>query len=222
MSPTETTTRPGPLVGTVEVFADIWCPFAYVGILQVLSVRAELGLRFDLLVRAWPLELVNGRPQDPAKVVAEARELRDQVAPERFAGVRTVGFPTTSLPALALGIVANRHGAATGEAVAVALREALFEEGADVGDPQVLADLAAHFGLKVPDPGQIQALVAEEYAAGRARGVRGSPHFFAGSAQAFCPTLELERFEGGLRAALHPERLASWLRRALTGAPEHP
>jgi predicted DsbA family dithiol-disulfide isomerase len=213
-------TFPAPAArrAVVEVFADIWCPFAYLGLLQAQRVRAEKGLAFDLLVRAWPLELVNGRPQDPEKVVQEATELRDQVAPDRFGGLRVEGFPTTSIPALALGVVAAQAGPALGEAVALALREALFEEGADIGDPAVLAPLAERFGLALPEPERARALVAAEYQDGLARGVRGSPHFFAGQAEAFCPTLQLRRSPEGLQAALHPERLAAWLSGAL-GAP---
>ena len=50
----------------IEVFADIWCPFAHVGLLAIAEERIRTG-RFDVAirVRAWPLELVNGVPLDP-------------------------------------------------------------------------------------------------------------------------------------------------------------
>ncbi len=50
----------------IEVFADIWCPFAHVGLRAIDEQRAQAG-RGDVAiwVRAWPLELVNGAPLDP-------------------------------------------------------------------------------------------------------------------------------------------------------------
>ena len=50
----------------LEVFADVCCPFTHVGLRRIVRRRAELG-RDDvvLVVRAWPLELVNGVPLDP-------------------------------------------------------------------------------------------------------------------------------------------------------------
>ena len=57
--------RAGPM-SVLEVYADIWCPFAYVGLHCVAARRSERG-RDDVLldIRAWPLELVNGAPLDP-------------------------------------------------------------------------------------------------------------------------------------------------------------
>ena len=54
----------GPVM---EVFADIWCPFAHVGLQTIYEQRARNG-RADVAiwVRAWPLELVNGAPLDPS------------------------------------------------------------------------------------------------------------------------------------------------------------
>ena len=55
----------GPVM---EVFADIWCPFAHVGLQTIYEQRARNG-RADVAiwVRAWPLELVNGAPLDAAR-----------------------------------------------------------------------------------------------------------------------------------------------------------
>ena len=46
---------------TIEVFADVLCPFTHVGLRAVAEQRARAG-RDDVVirVRAWPLELVNG------------------------------------------------------------------------------------------------------------------------------------------------------------------
>jgi hypothetical protein len=43
-----------------------------------------------------------------------------------------------------------------------------------------------------------EADVQVDYAEGRARGVIGSPHFFVGDENFFCPTLAIERVDGHL------------------------
>ena len=48
---------------TIEVYADISCPFTHIGLRTILRRRNELG-RDDVSVRvrSWPLEPVNGVP----------------------------------------------------------------------------------------------------------------------------------------------------------------
>ena len=56
----------------IEVFADIACPFAHVGLRRFVTERERRGLdRPRLRVRAWPLELVNGKPFDGHALVEE-------------------------------------------------------------------------------------------------------------------------------------------------------
>lgn len=62
------------------------------------------------MVRAWPLELINGSPLQGAKVSEQVTELRANVAPELFAGFSPAHFPSTSLPAFALTAAAYRVG----------------------------------------------------------------------------------------------------------------
>ena len=180
--------------GTVlEVFADIWCPFAHVGLRAVEEQRARAGRpEVAIVVRAWPLELVNGRPLDPATTEEHADDLRAQVAPDLFAHLDTDHFPTSTLEALALAHRGYRSGAATGERVSFALRDALFEEGRDISDPRVLADLARDLGVVPPDDTD-RAAVLDDWAEGTRRGVRGSPHFFGGGSDMFCPSLDISR-----------------------------
>ncbi|MFN0091703.1 MAG: DsbA family protein [Acidimicrobiales bacterium] len=184
----------------IEVFADVVCPFTHVGLRALAARRAELG-RPDvrLHVRAWPLELVNGRAVDPAFIGHEVADLRRQVAAELFAGFDERSFPASSLPALALTNAAYAVSAERGEAVALDLRDALFERGLDVGSPAVLRELAGAHGLSMPD---VTDSVRRDYDEGCRRGVRGSPHFFLpGGQDAFCPSLDITREEAGLRIA---------------------
>jgi predicted DsbA family dithiol-disulfide isomerase len=183
-----------PTHGTViEVFADIWCPFAHVGLRAVEDRRARAGrTEVPIVVRAWPLELVNGVPLDPTVTAEHADDLRDQVAPDLFAHLDVDRFPTSTLEALALANRAYRTDPATGERVSFALRDALFEEGRDISDPAVLADLARDLGVVPPDDSD-RAAVRDDWAEGDRRGVQGSPHFFCGGTDMFCPSLDISR-----------------------------
>jgi len=185
---------------TIEVFADIWCPFAHIGIRRVIERRDAVAADVVLRVRAWPLELVNGTPMDAAFIGEEVVDIREQVAPDLFTDFREATFPTTTLPALALVEAAHRIGSTEGEAMSLALRDALFEHGRDVSDPAVLTDLAMAAGVPLPDDADHEAVRAS-LAEGRDRGVVGSPHFFTPDGAFFCPALDIARVDGHLRIA---------------------
>lgn len=208
-------------VPVIEVFADVWCPFAHVGLRAVEERRALAG-RTDLAirVRAWPLELVNGSPLDPTVTSEHAAELRDQVAPTLFAHLDVDHFPSSTLDALALADRAYRTDPQVGERVSFALRDALFEEGRDVSDPVVLDHLAHGLGVPAPDESDRVAVLAD-WDEGRRRGVRGSPHFFCGGTDVFCPSLEITKDPvGGLSVVRDASRLTEFLEQCL--APSGP
>ena len=176
---------------SIEVFGDIWCPFTHVGLRTIEDRRSRAG-RTDVAirVRAWPLELVNGRPLDPSVTKEHVDELRAQVAPDLFRAVDLDHFPTSTLGALAVANRAYRSGLPVGERVSFALRDALFEEGRDVSDPETLEDLARDLGVALPDASDHAAVIADWHE-GQRRGVRGSPHFFCGGTDAYCPSLAI-------------------------------
>ena len=204
-------------IPTIEVFADIWCPFAHVGLRAVAGQRNERNRKdLTMMVRAWPLELVNGAPMDPSKTEEHIRHLRDQVVPDMFIGFDRSTFPSTTLPALALVARAYRHSAATGEQMSLAVRDALFEEGLDVSDPEVLTVLTARVGTEVPDAADDEMVIADWHE-GQQRGVIGSPHFFCGDVQAFCPSLDITRDpEHGMQILLDRSGIRDFLDRCLS------
>ena len=142
-----TTTRP-----IIEVFADIWCPFAHVGLRAIAAHRSLCG-RSDVAiwVRAWPLELVNGVPLDPTVTWEHAENLREQVARDLFRNLDVDHFPRSTLDALALANRAYRTDFQVGERMSFAIRNALFEEGRDISDRVTLEHLAQTLGVVVPD-----------------------------------------------------------------------
>lgn len=181
---------------TVEVFADVGCPFAHVGLSLVVSRLAEMDPPVDCYVRAWPLEWVNGSPLEGDAVAVKIAALRDQLDVDCFNGFDADQFPTTTIPALNLCAEGYGRDAQTGLEVSLSVRNALFEEGLDVGRQQVLAEIAAEYELPAPSRDPSQA-VLDEYADGRARGVRGSPDFYMGDAEFFCPALDLDHDDDG-------------------------
>lgn len=182
----------------LEVFADIGCPFTYVGLSHLIRSRDRRGSSVRVKVRAWPLELVNGAPFDKDHLSAEIVALRAQVEPELFTGFDADSFPATSIPAFGLAHVAYDKDLDTGEAVSMELRRAVFEGGQDVSDPTVLADIAQRHGLEVPSTTRSEELARAEWEDGRKHGVIGSPHFLLPNGEgAFCPGLTIERLEDG-------------------------
>ena len=201
----------------IEVFADTLCPFAHVGLRAVVRRRDRLGRHdVEVRVRAWPLELVNGAPLEAGATAEHAEALRAQVAPDLFAGLDPAHFPTTSLPSLALAAAAYRSGPEVGEAVSLALRRALFEDGRDISRPDVLAELGHAHGVGPPGSEDEEA-VRRDWHLGERRGVRGSPHFFCAGAQAFCPSLDITRTdEGTLHVRRDTGALDAFLERCLS------
>jgi predicted DsbA family dithiol-disulfide isomerase len=183
---------------TVEVYADIWCPFTHVGLKRLVARREEIGVALDIRAKAWPLELVNGAPLGSDVVAEEIDELRAEVATGLFVHFDEDNFPDTTLPALALAEAAYEMDPTLGEAVSLAHRDALFEQGRDVSDPEVLAEIASAHGVPPAQDSHSEA-VRELWEEGKTRGVIGSPHFFTPSGGFFCPALDIERVDGRLR-----------------------
>jgi predicted DsbA family dithiol-disulfide isomerase len=180
-------------VTSIEVFADILCPFTHVGLRRLVAARAARGATCSLVIRAWPLEWINGRPIDAELAAHEIKGLERHVAPEVFAGFDPATFPRTSLPAFGLAAVAYEVGPSIGEAVSLRVREALFEEGRDVSDEAVLRAIGAEFGVQPVTPPVARAFAGRDWDRGRTRGVQGSPHFFADGGNWFCPTLSISK-----------------------------
>ena len=136
--------------------------------------------------------------------------LRDTVAPDLFVGFDAAAFPATSLPAMDLAQAAYEVDVAMGERVSLAIRIALFEEGRDVADPAVLAEIAAAHGVTV-DADAARAAVLADWEAGRERGVRGSPEFFVGGRAWFCPVLDIARVDGELQVRVDERSMPEFL-----------
>jgi predicted DsbA family dithiol-disulfide isomerase len=200
-------------VRSIEVFADVRCPFTHVGLRRFVERRDAAG-RDDvrLRVRAWPLELVNGEPLDPVLIDEEVSALRTLVAPDLFAGFRRDSFASSSLPAMSLAAAAYEQGIEVGERVSLALRWAMFEQGRDITDPATLAEIAGESGVARPVEHPSERVVSDWHE-GQRRGVVGSPHFFVEGAGFFCPSLDITRDGGHLRIGVDVDGLEAFLTR---------
>ena len=185
---------------TVEVFADVLARSPTSGLHTLIDRRTHRGHNEPRLrIRAWPLELINGKPLDPHHIGAEITALRESVRPDLFTGFSVDTFPSTSMAAFALTAAADRTGdPVLIEEVGMALRDAVFEQGLDIGRPEMVAPIAASFGLEPLDAEATSAAVRADWEEGRARGVIGSPHFFTGDGESwFCPVLDISRDDVG-------------------------
>ena len=182
---------------SIEVYAELTCPFTYLALRRIVQRRRDDGLSDpQLRIRPWPLELVNGEPLDPQHVGTEITALREQISSDLFTGFDASSFPTTSMPGFRLAEAAYAVGEATGERVSLDLRTALFEEGRDISDPEVLGIIAAANEVQVPED-DLDAEVERAYEEGKRRGVEGSPHFFVAEYSAFCPLLDIQKDGAG-------------------------
>jgi predicted DsbA family dithiol-disulfide isomerase len=179
-------------MSAIEVFADVVCPFTHVGLRYLFDARRRHGSARAIRVRAWPLELINGAPLDPAVVTHEIDGLK-HVAPDAFGGFDPAQFPATSIPAFGLAAAAYAIGDDAGERASLALRDALFEHGADIGDVEVVARIGRELGVPMLDRADAEIAVRADWELGRARGVRGSPHFFSDGGDWFCPGLHITK-----------------------------
>lgn len=199
---------------TIEVFADVSCAFTHFGLHHLVDQRSARGLDFRLHVRAWPLELVNGHPTDPAAVTRQVTALRGSIAPDLFAGFDPSALPGTTIPALGLAAAGYDVDEETGEAVSLALRDELFERGRDISDPRVLDETGARFGVVQPPLDVAEAAVRADWHRGQLRAVVGSPHFFTPDGEGvFCPSLEITKGEEGPRIEYRAEAVDALLAR---------
>jgi predicted DsbA family dithiol-disulfide isomerase len=197
---------------SIEVFSDITCPFTHVGLERVVSEIAARHVTAEVRLRAWPLEWVNGVPLDRDAVVTKAAILTERLGVDSFEGLGDATWPTTTLPALELTAAAYGIDSATGLAVGLAVRSALFRDGLDIADPAVLAAIADEHDVEQHTRDDDSARVRFDYADGRGRGVRGSPHYWSGDDDFFCPALVIGHDDDGtLTADFDPAGLTAFL-----------
>jgi predicted DsbA family dithiol-disulfide isomerase len=142
----------------VEVASDVVCPWCYIGKRRLEKALALLDSEFDVQISWLPFQLNPDMPKEgmpraeyrkakfgslersqalDARVIAEGKSEGIDFAFERIR--RT---PNTLAAHRLIALAENQS------AVVDALFKAYFEEAKDIGDPEVLADIAAKCGVK--------------------------------------------------------------------------
>lgn len=175
--------------GHVVVFADIGCPWAHVAVHRLHETRSRLGLEesvvFDL--RAFPLEIVNGKPT-PKRVLDAEIPVTGALEPD--AGWQMWQrpdheYPVTMLPALEAVYAAKEQGPGVAERLDRALRRGFFGESRNVSMRHEILEVAETVeGLDVRalaaalDDGRARSALAADRAVAESDDVDGSPHVF--------------------------------------------
>jgi predicted DsbA family dithiol-disulfide isomerase len=176
----------------VVVWSDIACPWAHVAVARLHRYRRQLGLegRMFLDHRAFPLELVNGRPT-PKRILDAEMPVAQSLEPDAGWQVwqrPAHEWPVTVLPALeAVQALKQTQGIEASEALDLALRQAFFAQSRCISmltevlavarecDAVDAADLEASL-----DKGFGRAPVINQWRVATAdlSAVKGSPHLF--------------------------------------------
>ena len=197
----------------IEVASDVVCPWCYIGKRRLEKALNLLNGEFDVKVAWLPFQLNPGLPKEgvpraeyrKAKFgsLERSRQLDARVIAEgrsegiEFAFDRIERTPNTSAAHQLIGISENQN------LVVDALFRAYFEEARDIGDPAVLAAIAAQCGVAGwPHEGQKRAL-----------DVSALEEEVRGLGISAVPTFIFER-KSGVSGAHPPETLAAAIREA--------
>lgn len=180
----------------VEIYSDVACPWCYIGDARFERALGAFPGADGVEVVYRPYQLDPGAPTEAVPMLeylerrfgAGARAMAGRVA-ENARGEDLVmdydrGLAVNTLAAHRLMRLAEReHGPETQREVAVKLFEAHFSEGRDVGDPEVLAEIAAGAGLDARRTREYLASeegtreVKEEIAGAQQLGITAVPTF---------------------------------------------
>ena len=203
--------------GSITVYSDYVCPFCYLGRRSLAEYQAT---REEPLAVDWhPFDLRAGKRTPDGSIdrevddgkgdayYAQAREnvrrLQDRYGVEMAQEIAT---DVDSLPAQIVSVHVKETAPEAWPAFDDAVFAALWQEGRDIGDREVLADIAGDaeaLDAAVVDAAlgdaDLRERVAELFDAARQRGVTGVPTFaFDGhAARGAVPPAQLERLVEG-------------------------
>lgn len=182
---TQMTTPPGVRPGTVQVWSDLLCPFAYIGLLRLRRARTRLRLDVALEHRSFPLELFNG-PHPRRGTDTEAVGL-GQIEPDaefRIWAAADDAYPHTVLLAAEAVYAARAQGPPAGEELDLALRQAFWTHSLSIAHRAVILDVAERTGaIDLPalaaalDTGRYRSELMADFATANSDAIPGSPTF---------------------------------------------
>lgn len=162
-------------------WAEYYCPWCYVAAVRLHKIIPEYQGRVRLVERAFPLEVYGGGPPDRRELELEIW-LAALQEPEAVFRPFGDNWPTTTLPAFEAAWCAFQQGEATGHEFDLRIRRAFFAEGRNIGQREVMLDIAREASLDMDDftrnfnGGEARAAILEEGRLGKELyGVRGTP-----------------------------------------------
>ncbi|WP_424016375.1 DsbA family oxidoreductase (plasmid) [Halorientalis pallida] len=204
---------------TVTMYSDYVCPFCYLGRLSLQEYRADRD--GDLAVDWHPFDLRSGKRgpngeidhsvddgKDEAyfeQVEQNVERLRERYDADEMLTLDELPDEVDSLPAQVASLYVKTEYPDTWPDFDAAIFEALWVDGRDIGDSDVLDELAGDVGL---DGEEIQAVVEDEewrkrireqFTAATRHGVTGVPTFVADghAARGAVPPEQLRRLVEG-------------------------
>ncbi|HUS62739.1 MAG TPA: DsbA family protein [Acidimicrobiales bacterium] len=178
----------GPAV--ITLWTDLTCPWAMLAVHRFHAARSEAGLADAVVLghRAFPLEIINGRPTSKAGLDAEIPVIAP-VGPGmgmRVWSAPDAEWPVTSLLALeAVQAVKRETSLAAAEQLDLGLRRAMFCESRCISMRNVILDVAASCELLdvdvlrvALDDGRHRGAVIHDHEEATRLDVEGSPHAF--------------------------------------------
>ena len=178
---------------TLEVFSDYVCPWCYLASARVARLKKEHGVKVEMV--HFPLhpetpaqgksleELFAGRGYDIPKLQAQMRA-RMQAEGLPY-GDRKMTYNSRLAQELGKWAASLPEGQPGREAIHDALFRAYFVEGRNIGDPDVLVQIAESVGLpggkarEVLDKRSFKTAVDADWQKSREYGVTGVPTFAA-------------------------------------------
>ncbi|HSM57970.1 MAG TPA: DsbA family protein [Candidatus Sulfomarinibacteraceae bacterium] len=161
-------------VPTIEIYASLDCPFAYLATYRLRCVWPEFEGRVRLVWRALSLEYVNKRPVVKPLIEAE-RDLFARIEPQlpyELWPEADWNWPVTMWPAFEALACAQAQGPEAATAMSWALRHGFFAQGRNVALRHELLDIARDVAREAPldvarfeddwDHGRYKATVIEE------------------------------------------------------------
>lgn len=128
-------------------WAEFYCPWCYVMAVRLHRVQPEYDGRALAYTRFFPLELLNGE-QPPRDILEQEWWLAAIQEPDApFVPYSAADWPTTTLPAFDAVWAARRQGMRIAADLDLAIRRAFFGESRNIGDRNVLLDIARALDL---------------------------------------------------------------------------
>jgi predicted DsbA family dithiol-disulfide isomerase len=175
--------------GTLTVWGDVTCPWATLTVVRLHDARHRLGLDDDVAfdLRAFPLELINGRTTPRLVIDAEIAAV-GALAPS-FGWNIWQGdletYPGTVLLALEAVQAAKAQSLRASEELDLGLRRAFFAESRNVGARHDILEVAKGSEAvdvdaltQALDDGRARRAVIDQWHEAERGEVQGSPHVF--------------------------------------------